>query len=124
VATAWAAAIRTAVRDGRLAVGTRLPSTRALAVDLGVARGTVTKAYAEGYLRSRQGGPTVVAALSRRTQPSPTLGGRAHGGRWFEPLQMPPLNLPFINLETAGDWQSCETNCLLTLTTNTAAGAG
>jgi GntR family transcriptional regulator/MocR family aminotransferase len=66
-------AIRRAVRDGRLAAGSRMPSTRALGTDLGVARGTVTRAYAdlaaEGYLRSRQGAPTVVAALSR---PSPT----------------------------------------------------
>ena len=67
-------AIRLAVRDGRLAAGTPLPSTRALATDLGVARGTVTRAYAElaaeGYLRTKQGAPTVVAALS-------PAGGRA-----------------------------------------------
>jgi GntR family transcriptional regulator / MocR family aminotransferase len=69
-------AIRHAVRDGRLAAGTRLPSTRALAADLGVARGTVTSAYAElaaeGYLRSRQGAPTVVAALPGGRAPAPT----------------------------------------------------
>lgn len=60
-----AEALRCAVRDGRLAAGTRVPSTRALAQDLGVARGTVTRAYellvAEGFLLSRQGAPTVVA---------------------------------------------------------------
>ena len=41
--------------DGRLPAGTRLPSSRDLAAQLGVARGTVTLAYtqlaAEGYLR-------------------------------------------------------------------------
>ncbi|HEX3787072.1 MAG TPA: PLP-dependent aminotransferase family protein [Pseudonocardiaceae bacterium] len=62
-----AGAIRTAVRDGRLLAGTRLPPTRALAADLGLARGTVTRAYeelaAEGYLRTRQGAGTVVALL-------------------------------------------------------------
>src|ERR1700742_3012162 len=62
-------ALRQAIRDGRLPAATRMPSTRALAADLGVARGTVTRAYtelvAEGYLRSRQGAPTVVAALSQ-----------------------------------------------------------
>ncbi|HEX5402993.1 MAG TPA: PLP-dependent aminotransferase family protein [Pseudonocardiaceae bacterium] len=67
-------AIRQAVREGRLTAGARLPSTRALAADLGIARGTVTRAYAElaaeGYLRSRQGAPTVVAALSR-PRPAP-----------------------------------------------------
>ncbi|MEW9528132.1 PLP-dependent aminotransferase family protein [Microbispora sp. NPDC049125] len=50
-------AVRDAVRDGRLSPGTPLPSSRTLARDLGVARGTVTQAYdqlvAEGYLTSR-----------------------------------------------------------------------
>ncbi|MFR9730879.1 PLP-dependent aminotransferase family protein [Saccharopolyspora sp. MS10] len=62
---ALAEALRAAIRDGRLAAGSRVPSTRALAHDLGVARGTVTRAYAqlgtEGFLLSRQGAPTTVA---------------------------------------------------------------
>ena len=52
-------ALRAAIRDGRLPLGARLPSSRALAHDLGVARGTVSAAYdqlaAEGYLSLRQG---------------------------------------------------------------------
>ncbi|HET7668725.1 MAG TPA: GntR family transcriptional regulator, partial [Mycobacterium sp.] len=52
-------AIRVAIRSGRLAPGTRLPSSRALAVDLGVARNTVARAYteliAEGWLTSHHG---------------------------------------------------------------------
>ncbi len=59
-------AMRTAIRDGRLAGGAALPSTRQLATDLGVARGTVVDAYdqlaVEGYLTVRPGGRTVVAA--------------------------------------------------------------
>jgi GntR family transcriptional regulator / MocR family aminotransferase len=51
--------VRQAVLDGRLAPGTRLPSTRALGKDLGVARNTVLYAFdhlqAEGYLESRAG---------------------------------------------------------------------
>ena len=58
-------ALREAVRDGRLGPGTRLPSSRQLASDLGVARGTVAEAYAqlaaEGWLVARQGSGTVVA---------------------------------------------------------------
>ncbi|NUW36659.1 PLP-dependent aminotransferase family protein [Nonomuraea sp. SMC257] len=50
-------ALRDAVRSGRLRSGTRLPSSRALARDLGIARGTVTQALdqlvAEGYLESK-----------------------------------------------------------------------
>jgi GntR family transcriptional regulator / MocR family aminotransferase len=59
-------ALRAAIRDGRLPPGERIPSTRALAHDLGLARNTVAEAYAqltaEGYLRTSQGAPTRVAA--------------------------------------------------------------
>jgi GntR family transcriptional regulator/MocR family aminotransferase len=59
--------LRTAIQARRLAAGTQLPSTRALAGDLGLARGTVVAAYdqlvAEGYLIARQGAGTVVADL-------------------------------------------------------------
>ncbi len=52
-------AIRDAIRLGRLVPGTRLPSSRALAADLGVARNTVARAYAEliaeGRLTSQHG---------------------------------------------------------------------
>ncbi|MEU7499186.1 PLP-dependent aminotransferase family protein [Streptomyces griseofuscus] len=58
-------ALRDAVRTGRLAPGTRLPSSRALAADLGIARNTVGEAYAdlvaEGWLTARQGSGTRVA---------------------------------------------------------------
>ncbi|MCX3063148.1 MocR-like pyridoxine biosynthesis transcription factor PdxR [Streptomyces beihaiensis] len=58
-------ALRDAVRGGRLAPGTRLPSSRTLAVDLGIARNTVADAYAdlvaEGWLTARQGSGTRVA---------------------------------------------------------------
>ena len=57
--------LREAVRSGRLPPLTVLPSTRALAGQLGVARGVVVEAYeqlvAEGYLASRAGGATRVA---------------------------------------------------------------
>ncbi|MGC4995677.1 PLP-dependent aminotransferase family protein [Streptomyces sp. DT195] len=58
-------ALRDAVRTGRLAPGTRLPSSRTLAADLGMARNTVAEAYAdlvaEGWLTARQGSGTRVA---------------------------------------------------------------
>jgi GntR family transcriptional regulator / MocR family aminotransferase len=60
-------AVRDAIRSGRLHPGDPLPSTRALASDLGVARGTVVEAYeqliAEGWLVARQGAATRVAHL-------------------------------------------------------------
>lgn len=58
-------ALRQAVRTGRLVPGTRLPASRALAADLGVARSTVTECYAElvaeGWLTAQQGSGTRVA---------------------------------------------------------------
>jgi GntR family transcriptional regulator/MocR family aminotransferase len=75
-------ALREAIRSGRLATDSRLPSTRALAADLGLARGTITEAYdqlaAEGWLVARQGSgtrvasaPTTVAVSSPRPATSP-----------------------------------------------------
>ena len=69
--------LREAVRDGRLGPGAPLPSTRALARELGVSRGVVVEAYAqlaaEGYLVARQGAPTRVSeAASPAAGPAPT----------------------------------------------------
>jgi DNA-binding transcriptional MocR family regulator len=62
-----AAELRTAIRSGRLAAGTRLPASRDLARDLGMSRGSVVEAYeqlvAEGFLVSRQGSGTRVADI-------------------------------------------------------------
>jgi GntR family transcriptional regulator / MocR family aminotransferase len=62
-----AAELRAAIRSGRLVGGTRLPASRELARDLGMSRGVVVEAYeqlvAEGFLVSRQGSGTRVAAL-------------------------------------------------------------
>ena len=66
-------ALRGAMRDGRLVLGAVLPSSRALASDLGVARGTVSAAYAqlaaEGYLDIRQGAPVRVSWLPEHRPP-------------------------------------------------------
>ncbi|MFD9097107.1 PLP-dependent aminotransferase family protein [Streptomyces collinus] len=67
-------ALRDAVRTGRLAPGTRLPSSRGLAADLGLARNTVAEAYAdlvaEGWLTARQGSGTRVATGVPVTAPA------------------------------------------------------
>jgi GntR family transcriptional regulator / MocR family aminotransferase len=57
--------LRDAVQTGRLHPGTRLPSSRSLAKDLGVARNTIVEAYgqlvAEGWLTAVTGSGTTVA---------------------------------------------------------------
>jgi GntR family transcriptional regulator/MocR family aminotransferase len=57
--------LRDAIRSGRLAAGERLPSSRALAAELGLSRGLVLECYgqlqAEGFLTSRSGSATRVA---------------------------------------------------------------
>jgi DNA-binding transcriptional MocR family regulator len=63
-----AAGIRGLALDGRLAVGTRIPSERQLALALRVSRTTVTAAYdvlrSEGYLRSAAGAGSRMALPS------------------------------------------------------------
>ena len=60
------------VADGRLAAGTRLPTVRALAQDLGLAVNTVAKAYREleaaGLVETRGRGGTVVTAQGDRAR--------------------------------------------------------
>lgn len=55
-----------AIESGTLAPGTRLPTVRQLAGDLGVAAGTVMRAYAalevNGLIVTRRGGGTAVSA--------------------------------------------------------------
>jgi GntR family transcriptional regulator/MocR family aminotransferase len=64
--------LREGIRAGRLQPGTDLPSSRALAAELGVSRGVIVEAYAqlaaEGWLTSRQGSRTRVAASARRAE--------------------------------------------------------
>src|SRR6266851_3562722 len=66
------AALRDAMRTGRLEPGIRLPSSRDLAADLGIARNTVADAYsqlvAEGWLEARTGSGTWVTA-----RPAPAM---------------------------------------------------
>ncbi|GAA2818580.1 PLP-dependent aminotransferase family protein [Saccharopolyspora taberi] len=67
--------LRRAIRDGRLAPGSRVPSSRDLAGQLGLARGTVSAAYAqlvgEGYLVAERGSGTRVANRVGRAQTTP-----------------------------------------------------
>jgi GntR family transcriptional regulator / MocR family aminotransferase len=75
-------ALRVAIRSGRLAPGSLLPSSRDLAEELAVSRGVVVDSYsqlaAEGYLSARRGSGTA----SRCCPNSP---GRPSGGSLVRP---------------------------------------
>jgi GntR family transcriptional regulator/MocR family aminotransferase len=70
--------LRDAIRTGRLAPQTRLPSTRVLAGDLGVSRRLVVDAYsqlvAEGFLLSRHGSGTRVSTVDTAKTPERDSG--------------------------------------------------
>ena len=76
--------LRTAMTDGQLAAGERLPSTRALAATLGVSRTVVTGAYAqlfaEGWIEGRHGSGTYVADGASASDGSRCSGGAGTSG--------------------------------------------
>lgn len=93
-------AVRDLVTSGRLRRGDRLPSSRALAREAGVARSVVEHAYAqlvaEGWLEGRHGSGTFVAAdrppaRARRTSPAPVAAATRAlvrldaGTPWIDP---------------------------------------
>ena len=106
--------LRAAIRSGRLAPGTSLPSSRALAADLGVTRGVVVDAYdqlvAEGYLRSQQGSGTVVnAAAPGARRPSPPVPGRPVVDIDFRP------GLPDLDLFPRAAWMRATREAMQTM---------
>ena len=90
--TGWLVdALRSAIADGRLAPGGRLPATRMLATDLAVSRGVVVEAYRrltdEGLVGGRSGGgTTVLARPARPPRPRPR--------RSLDPAGFPQLTRP------------------------------
>jgi GntR family transcriptional regulator / MocR family aminotransferase len=87
--------LRNAIKSGRLAAGSRLPSTRALADDLSVSRGVVARAYAqlaaEHLLELHDRAQAVVRGDRPRTRHTEA---RAGGGRvrWDLRAQFPELS--------------------------------
>ncbi len=104
-------ALREAIRTGRLDPGTRLPSSRALAADLGLARNTVAEVYsqlvAEGWLTARTGSGTSVAERRAAESPRgadpprpPRSGGTHPPG---PPLDLRP-GVPDLSAFPGGAW--------------------
>ena len=89
--------LRQAVASARLCPGDRLPSTRRLAADLGIARGTVTAALdqllAEGVLETRVGIGTFVSADAVPV-PQPPYRPLRKAGLATRPLPTPNIDAP------------------------------
>ena len=85
--------LREAIRSGRLAAGERLPSSRALATELGLSRGLVLECYAqlqaEGFLTSRSGSATRVAAGALTPSDLPAVPSRSGATRRRLPARRP-----------------------------------
>jgi GntR family transcriptional regulator/MocR family aminotransferase len=93
-----ARALKRSVLEGRLAAGTRLPSTRLLAQDLGLSRNTVVTAYellrAEQLIESRAGSGNFVAAGFKPRAAAPTqLAVEAPSRYSARARGLPPLAL-------------------------------
>ncbi|MEO1084198.1 MAG: PLP-dependent aminotransferase family protein [Acidobacteriota bacterium] len=88
--------IRRAIETGDLPGSSRLPSTRALAEQLGVSRTVTSEAYAtllaEGYLESRRGSGTYVVerAIEAPREGTPGAPRTAARSRWLRHPVAPP----------------------------------
>jgi len=77
--------IQDAVRDGTLAAGTKLPTVRALATQLGVAPYTIARVYRQledlGVLETHGRNGTIVSTFGDDSQQQAQLAARAYADR-------------------------------------------
>jgi GntR family transcriptional regulator/MocR family aminotransferase len=112
---------RGAIAGGVLKPGHRIPSARALAKELGLARGTIEEAYsllaAEGYIQARgQAGTIVTPGLKPRTPvaspiPRSNSGAAAAG---FRPDSILPfqMGLPALDMFPRKIWARLGARCV------------
>src|SRR5215831_12910470 len=114
--------VRSAVLSGALRAGTRVPSTRSMASQLGVARASVVAAYeqllAEGYVESRHGSGTFISgdvaglATPRRVAPRASLRALPASARAFPDFERSAAQSdarPFNTGRTLVDARTAET---------------
>ncbi|MCZ4315636.1 PLP-dependent aminotransferase family protein [Comamonadaceae bacterium G21597-S1] len=97
-------AILEAILDGRLTVGAHLPSSREIAILLGLSRNTVTSAYLqlvdEGFLESRPRRGVFVAPNARpvsAAQTEPLMGSSRQAPDWTGRVLRSLLNRPTLS---------------------------
>jgi GntR family transcriptional regulator/MocR family aminotransferase len=107
--------VRAMIHDGRLLAGDALPSTRALAVELGVARGTVVTAFeqlnGEGYIETHHGAASRVAVSlvgeRERAGAGASRVERSHGAAESPPAPVSLVpGLPRISAISVKEWRS------------------
>ncbi|HUG15796.1 MAG TPA: winged helix-turn-helix domain-containing protein [Thermomicrobiales bacterium] len=93
--------MRRAILDGRLAAGTRLPSTRVLSKEIGVSRNVALAAYdelfADAYVEGRHGSGTLVSG-DLPPLPRPSLPVPLGSPRWLRPI----TPLPDLEVDVPG----------------------
>jgi GntR family transcriptional regulator/MocR family aminotransferase len=91
--------VKQAIMAGQLKRDSRVPSVRALASELGVARATVENAYgllmAEGFLQSRGQAGTVVSAPESLSVPAPAPVRKNAASNPINPMLPSVSSLPF-----------------------------
>jgi GntR family transcriptional regulator/MocR family aminotransferase len=115
---------------GQWAAGTRLPSSRELAGDLGVSRNTVVLAYQrlqeDGFVRGMAGGGTVVGELP--AVPPPRDGGASAAAVEPAPYGLPnaafPVGVPPVDLFPAALWAGLTSRRLRTSGVRVLLGPG
>ena len=140
--------VRSAILGGRLRAGTRLPATRDLARQYGLARGTIVNAFdlliSEGYLEGRVGSGTYVTKICRtdccmcRRGISPSLLRRSSGGHrsrttvkelnysrgMNRPTRAFRANLPALDLFPTTLWTKITVRCLRRISIQHLMGCG
>jgi GntR family transcriptional regulator/MocR family aminotransferase len=137
--------LRSAILEGRLGSGARLPATRELATQYALARGTIVNAYeqlkSEGYVEGSAGSGTYVsrvlperwleagtpAAATAPKRPRAGLSDYARRTRLFEGYENRPArafrpNLPALDLLPWPLWTKLTARCLRRVSTGHLLG--
>lgn len=118
--------IRDRIFSGQLPPGAKLPSSRAMASELGFARGTVDAAYqqliAEGFLETASTAGTFVAAgIATRARPSAEKQQPVISPKESPRIKQPPLyqmGLPALDVFPRSSWARVEARMVRTLSTS------
>ncbi|NWE75062.1 MocR-like pyridoxine biosynthesis transcription factor PdxR [Pseudomonas yamanorum] len=108
---------RSAIADGLLKPGERIPAARALAKELGLARGTIDTAYsllaAEGYIQARGQAGTVVAEGIKASLPERPTAISDHNAVRQKAAVLPfQMGLPALDAFPRKIWSKIAARCV------------